>query len=129
MLEVEPATKLITLYSGHADDHESGDARIKSDLDKLFNIDEAERTTLYEASLIRYFQPKFNKAFKDSFPSTNLKVLADCYDKDFSAIVAEICFDVLPFKLSSQAVPPKTYQIALHDLHSDESRRVFFMRK
>ncbi len=44
---------------------------------------------------------EINKEFKDSFPSTNMKCLQDCYDKDFSAIVAEFCFDEIPFLLRS----------------------------
>jgi hypothetical protein len=56
------------------------------------------------------------------------KVLAECYDKDFSALVAEICIDELPFKLFSAAAPRTGtgYHIAKHDLHNDKARRVFF---
>lgn len=81
---------------------------------------------MYEAALIRYFYPDFKKEFKDSFPSTNLKILRDCYEKDFSAVVAEICIDDLPFWLWSSAVEPKLYHIAKHDLHKNEDRRMFF---
>jgi hypothetical protein len=100
--------------------------RIRSGLDKLFNTTEAERISLYEAALIRYFYPEFNKEFKDSFPSTNLKILQDCYKKDFSAVIAEICIDQLPFLLFSSEVKPSLYHIAKHDLHDDKSRRAFF---
>jgi len=85
--------------------------------------------TLYEPSLIRHFQPPFNKEFKESFPSTNLKVLADCYDKDFSTLISEICIDELPFKMTSDAVPPSQYHTAKFDLHEDEVRQIFFGRK
>jgi hypothetical protein len=103
-----------------------GEARIKTGLEKLFNTTEEERVSLYEAALIRYFYPDFNKEFKDSFPSTNLKILRDCYEKDFSAVVAEICIDRLPFRLWSGRVDPKTYHIAIHDLHKSDERRMFF---
>jgi len=76
------------MFNPWANDKCRGSERIKKGLDKLFGTNEAERTTLYEASLIRYFQPPFNKEFKNSFPSTNMKVLADCYDK--VSISAEI---------------------------------------
>lgn len=95
-------------------------------LDKLFETTEAERTSLFEASMIRYFKPEFNTIFKDSFPSTNLKTLADCYDKDIATVVAEICIDELPFRLFSDAVAAAPYHIARHDLHKDEDRQVFF---
>ncbi|MGQ3018666.1 hypothetical protein [Phenylobacterium sp.] len=126
MLAIEPGNQLITMFNPFANDKRQGSDRIKKGLDKLFGTNEAERTTLYEASLIRYFQPQFNKEFKNSFPSTNLKVLADCYEKDIAAVVAEICIDELPFRLFSDAVHPRPYHIAKHDLHTDEARRVFF---
>jgi hypothetical protein len=126
MLAIEPAHRLVTVINPRAKDRDHGSARIKNGLDKLFGTNEAERTTLYEASLIRYFQPKFNIEFKNSFPSTNLKLLADCYDKDFSALVAEINFDDLPFVLFSDTVLPKPSHAAKHDLHTDPARRIFF---
>ena len=82
-----------------------------------------------QVATIRYFQPPFNKEFKDSFPSTNLKVLADCYEKDFAALISEICIDELPFKLTSDAVAPAQYHTAKFDLHEDAARRVFFSPK
>ena len=129
MLEIEPGNRMITFINPWAENKEDGSARISAGLDKLFGTSDAERVTLYEASLIRYFQPPFNKEFKESFPSTNLKVLADCYNKDFSALISEICIDELPFKLTSDAVPPSQYHTAKYDLHEDEARQVFFGRQ
>ena len=129
MLAIEPGNRMITFINPWADNNEDGSARISAGLDKLFGTSDAERVALYEASLIRHFQPPFNKEFKDSFPSTNLKVLADCYDKDFSALISEICIDELPFKMFSDAVPPSQYHIAKFDLHEDEARQAFFGRK
>lgn len=126
MLAIEPANQLVTVFNPWAKEKNQGTERIKRGLDKLFGTTEAERTTLYEASLIRYFQPKFNKEFKNSFPSTNMKLLADCYEKDFSALVAEISIDELPFQLFSDAVAHKPNHIAKHDLHTEENRRIFF---
>ncbi|MFP8965240.1 hypothetical protein ACKC9G_01480 [Pokkaliibacter sp. CJK22405] len=126
LLAIQPNNQLITMMNPFAKNKEEGASRIKAGLEKLFDTNEQERVTLYEASLIRYFYPEFNKEFKDSFPSTNLKVLQDCYDKDFSGVVAEICFDELPFKLFSESVEPKSYHIAKHDLHKSDARHMFF---
>lgn len=126
MLAIQPNNQLFTMMNPFAKNTDEGPARIRAGLDKLFNTTEQERITLYEASLIRYFYPDFNKEFKDSFPSTTLKVLQDCYKKDFSGVVAEICIDELPFKLFSGNVKPKNYHIAKHDLHEDDERRMFF---
>lgn len=125
LLDIEPNRQLFTVFNPRAENKDDG-TRIKAGLDKLFNTSEKERTTLYEASLIRYFSPKYNTEFKNSFPSTNLKVLQDCYKKDFSAIVAEICIETLPFRLRSEAVKSSHYHIAIHDLHKNSKRRIFF---
>lgn len=126
LLSIEPSTQLFTMFNPLAKNKDEDGDRIRSGLDKLFNTSEEERTTLYEASLIRYFYPEFNKEFKDSFPSTNLKVLQDCYSKDFSAVIAEIVHDEIPFRLKSESVAPSHMHIAKHHLHKAEERKMFF---
>jgi hypothetical protein len=129
LLELEPGNQLFTVFNPHASNKDKSDIRIKAGLDKLFNTSEEERITLFEASFIRYFLPIYNKEFKNSFPSTNLKVLQDCYDKDFCAIISEINFDELPFNLCSESVPPAWTHIAKFDLHEDSDRKAFFYDK
>lgn len=126
LLEVQPSNQLFTVFNPFAQNKDEGSERIKYGLDKLYGTTEQERIALYEASLIRYFSPTYNKEFKDSFPSTNLKILRDCYDKDFSAVIAEICIDELPFRLFSESVKESHYHIAKHDLHEDVARKAFF---
>jgi hypothetical protein len=126
MLAIEPSNQLITMMNPFAKNGDSGNVRIKQGLDKAQSTTEAEKISLYEAALIRYFYPEYNKEFKDSFPSTNLKILQDCYAKDFSAVVAEICIDELPFTLFSEVVEPKLYHVAKHHLHKEEDRKMFF---
>ena len=126
MLAIQPSNQLLTVMNPFAKNKDEGNKRIRSGLDKLFNTDEQERITLYEASLIKYFSPEFNKEFKNSFPSTNLKVLQDCYEKDFGAVMAEICIDELPFQLFSEEVRPAFKHIAKHDLHKEADRKMFF---
>lgn len=126
LLAVQPNNQLLTLMNPFASNKDGGPQRIKCGLDKLFSTTERERIALYEAALIRYFHPEFNKEFKNSFPSTTLKILQDCYEKDFSAVVAEICIDELPFRLCSTVVEPAVYHISKHNLHNDADRRMFF---
>jgi hypothetical protein len=126
LLEIIPANRMMTSFNPYAIKCISGEERIKAGLDKLYGTSEKERVALYEASLIRYFQPRYNKEFKDSFPSTDLKLLTDCYDKDFSGVVAEINFDDLPWDLMSDKVQPARYHIAKHNLHTAEERSMFF---
>lgn len=125
ILSVESNNQLVTMINPRAQKQDDG-SRIKSGIDKLFNTTEPERISLFEASLIRYFYPDFNKEFKDSFPSTNLKILQDCYEKDFSAVFSEICIDELPFQLFSKSVPATHRHLAKHDLHENKARKAFF---
>lgn len=126
LLAIEPNNQLITSFNPFAKNMQDGESRIQKGLSKLFHTTEQERISLYEAALIKYFYPEFNKEFKDSFPSTNLKILQDCYEKDFSAVIAKICIDALPFRLWSDEVEPKLYHIAKHNLHRSEDRKMFF---
>jgi len=126
LVEIHPATRMFTFFNPFAADKSRGEERIRRGLDKLFGTNEHERITLYEASLITYFQPKYNKEFKNSFPSTSLKTLADCYDKDFSSVVSEICFEPPPFLLHSDCVSADPEHIVTIDLHSEAERKVFF---
>jgi hypothetical protein len=116
----------LTTFNSFAHDLSHGKERIRHGIDKLYGTTEKERVALYEASLIRYFQPRYNKEFKDSFPSTDMKVLKDCYEKDFSSIIAEISFDDLPWDLKSEQVPAAQSHIAKHSLHTAEERSMFF---
>lgn len=126
LIEVVPATRIITMFNPKAQDKTQSGERIAAGLDKLFGTDEKERVSLFEAAFIRYFRPPFNDRFKDSFPSTNMKVLKECYNKDFSALVAEIHLDTLPYQLCSGHIPAKSGHIANHSLHTEEERKVFF---
>jgi hypothetical protein len=126
LLEVEPSTKLVTAMNPNAKSKDEDGSRIRAGIDKLFNTTEAEMISLFEASMIRYFNPQFNNDFKNSFPSTRLKVLRDCYAKDFSSVSSEINFDDLPFQLCSDAVGVKNTHFVHHNLHKDEDRKAFF---
>lgn len=101
LVEVHPDTRVITMFSPVDEEAEVTKQRIARGIDKLFNTNEQEMVAIYEACLIRYFQPRFNIEFKGSFPSTRMKILKDCYDKEFISIVADFCFDEFPYLLCS----------------------------
>lgn len=126
MLSIQAGNQLITLFSPNAEDKSQGEQRISAGIEKMENTPERERITLYEASLIRHFQPTFNKEFKNSFPSTNLKVLGDCYEKDFAGVSAEICFENFPFQFKSQKIKSTQFVIVQHNLHEEEGRKMFY---
>lgn len=126
LIEVEPQGQLFTVFNPWAENKDEDGTRIRAGLDKMYGTSEKEQIALYEAALIKYFYPDYNKEFKDSFPSTNLKILQDCYDKDFSTVIAEICIEGLPFRFFSGTQKPANFHIAKHCLHDDEARRIFF---
>jgi len=126
LVAVQPSNQLLTVFNPHAESRDHDGSRVRAGIDKLFGTSERERVALYEAAMIRYFEPEFNIEFKGSFPSTRLKILQDCYDKDFSAVIAEFCFDDVPFVLRSEKVAGSRYHVANYSLHSEENRRAFF---
>lgn len=109
-----------------AENHDNSFERYSKGAKKVLNLSDSEQVSLYEAALIRYFKPKYNKEFKKSFPSTNHKILEDCYQKDFSLLVAEICIDEMPFLLKSDMIEPSLHHIAKFDLQQEDKKRLFF---
>jgi hypothetical protein len=126
MVAVQPNTQIFTIFNPRAQELEHGRSRILAGIEKLYGTTERERVAVYKAAMIRYFKPQFNIEFKDSFPSTSLKILQDCYAKDFSTVIAEFCFEDTPFLLRSESVGALEHHIAQYDLHSEEDRRAFF---
>lgn len=119
-------TMVVTRFNPVPDTDGDAETRIKNGVNKLYGTTLEERVSVYEAALIRYFKPQYNIVFKESFPSTNLKILGDAYEKDFAAIIAEICFDEFPYLLFSGAVEAKQQHIAEFNLHNGKDRNFFF---
>lgn len=126
LIQVNKSSRLCTVFNPHAKNKEQGGERIEAGIDFAFDVSEAELVTLFEASIIRYFQPRYNKEFKDSFPSSNMKCLSRCYDKDISAIISEIVFENTPIVFFSNSVKAKVEHVAKFDLHKEEDRKTFF---
>lgn len=127
LLQIAPSTGLITMINPFAKNTKDSDKRIDDGLYVLRHTTEAQRTSLFEASLIRYFQPEANDRLKDSFPSTNMMQPRMCYKKDIAAVSAEVDLQGAPFRLYSPMKRAKEYHLAYHDLHDDDARKVFFL--
>jgi len=82
--------------------------------------------SLMEAGLIRYFQPKYNKIYKENFPSTSHEILKGCYALDFSALVVEINSEDLGFSLYSDNIKPSSHHISKIELIDPDKRWGFF---
>ena len=101
------------------------------DIERFYSIldnplSKKQQISLIEAGLIRYFQPKYNKIYKENFPSNKHKILEECYQLDFSGLVVQVITEELGFSLFSDAVSPKEWHIAQIDLVSHEDRWGFF---
>ena len=89
-------------------------------------LTEHQQICLTEAALIRYFSPKYNEIYKESFPSPSHKILQQCYELDFSGLIVEINTDELGFFLYSQKSAASTHHICQIDLWAHEDRAGFF---
>ncbi|MFZ3596904.1 hypothetical protein [Streptomyces sp. BH104] len=49
-----------------------------------------EGVAIAEAGLIRYFQPKYNKVFKNNFPDPDHVSLAECMDLEINTVILEL---------------------------------------
>jgi len=126
LIEVYSATEVLTKINSFVGDRNSYDKQYRAREEKILGTTAVERIALYEASLIRYFKPKYNVLFKDSFPSTNHKILLDCYEKEFCQIAAEFTFDDMPITLSSPTIHPAETHFVLYDLQTAKKRKAFF---
>jgi hypothetical protein len=126
MFEYEPY-RVISQFNGRikADERERqiDEKRLEHIYKKL--LTPYQQICLTEAALIRYFQPQYNKDFKNNFPSKKHKTLKACYDLDFSALIVEINTEELGFSLFSDIAPPKDHHISQIDLVGHENRAGF----
>lgn len=89
-------------------------------------ISEQHKINFTEAALIKYFQPEYNKVFKDSFPNPAHSTYSECYDIDLNMVSVEINTDDLYFQLWNKHVSPKFVHFAKFPLHSRDDRKYMF---
>lgn len=111
----------------------------KEDSDYLQTVMNAKfsrrnRVLLAEAGLIRYFEPKYNKIYKKTFPSKKQKVLQELLALDFSGLTVQVDTGNIKANLFSDKAPPLTgvfadihpyIHIAKIPLYSKEERESF----
>jgi len=88
---------------------------------------ESRLVTLAEAGLIRYFNPAYNLVYANSFPSTNMKSLEECYDLDILALSVEIDTEILGLNIYSKQTERKCHHLAIYSLHPTEERTNYFL--
>jgi hypothetical protein len=119
--------RLLTMMNGMVPAQESSDEDSKRYYSIIENpLSDHQQVCLAEAGLIRYFGPKYNAIYRDSFPSRSHRILHECYKLDFSALVVEIDTEDLYFSLYSDHARPSQHHICKYDLVADEDRQSFF---
>lgn len=73
------------------------------------------RILLAEAGLIRYFEPEYNKLYKNTFPSEKHTILADILEKDFSGLTVQV--DTQNIKTSLYSKKVNSFVKNLSEIH------------
>lgn len=123
----------ITVMNGHLDFTEE---ELKQDEDTYLDtintlnhdgMDEGQKINFTEAALIKYFQPQYNKEYKESFPTRDHKSYSECYDLDINSVGFEIdTSDKIKCNLYSQSTDRCHLHMISFLLHSPEERKAFF---
>lgn len=89
-------------------------------------ISEQQAINFGEAALIRFFAPRYNKRFKDTFPNPAHKTYAECYDLDLNMVSVELDTEDAGFRFWSDKVEPQWAHYCSFALHNREERRYMF---
>ena len=86
------------------------------------SITEKQKINFTEAALIRYFQPKYNIEYKDSFPSSRHKSYAVSYALDIKALTIELDTSKNTRKIFTEKTERTHSHIKMFEFNSDEDR-------
>jgi len=70
------------------------------------NLNEQQIINFTEASLIKYFKPKYNIEYKDKFPNPAHKSYSECYDLNVNSVCFELETDVIYTRLFTKEMKP-----------------------
>ncbi|MEL1254563.1 hypothetical protein AAEO57_12305 [Flavobacterium sp. DGU38] len=103
--------------------------RRKKVSDKLAGegINEQQKINFTEAALIKYFQPRYNKTYKDSFPNPAHSTYSECYELDINAVCIELqTYEMINCCFYSDEVKPAPWNLHHFLLNSEEERKSIF---
>ncbi|EKN3870428.1 hypothetical protein ACMVBS_000624 [Yersinia enterocolitica] len=97
-------------------------------IDEVINhrMNEQQKVNFIEAALIRYFQPKYNKTFKDTFPDPSHLTYSECYSIDLNSVSVELQTEELFVRLWSNGIKPSDLHFCTFPLHSRSEREYMF---
>lgn len=121
-------TMLLGSFDGRSKNYET---TIKQDSDHISRvtttpITEQQKINFTEAALIKYFQPEYNKIYKDTFPNPAHSTYSECYDIDLNMISVELQSEELGARFYSNSVAPKWVHFCTFPLHSEQDRVYMF---
>ncbi len=105
------------------------DIRRKKVSDKLNweGINEQQKINFTEAALIKYFQPRYNKIYKDSFPNPAHSTYSECYELDINSVCIELqTHEMINCCMYSDEVKPAPWHMHHFLLNSEEERKSMF---
>lgn len=90
-------------------------------------VNEQQKINFTEAALIRYFQPSYNKIYKDSFPNPAHSTYSECYDLDINAVCIELqTSEMINCCMYSDKVKSAPWHMENFLLHSEKDRKSMF---
>jgi len=89
-------------------------------------LSEKEIINFTEASLIKYFKPKYNIKFKDIFPSIDHKSYQECIELDVNSVSFHMNTDCINTKLFTDNIKPSFVNMASYTLKSKQNRKNLF---
>jgi len=100
-------------------------------IDHLNNVLESSITfdqqiTFTEASLIKYFEPIYNKEYKTNFPSKSHSSYDQCYQLDINSVAFELNTRKLITQLYSPSIKPSVWHNKHFPLYSKDTRKDMF---
>lgn len=101
---------------------------VSSVMNKFINneLNEKEIINFTEASLIKYFKPKYNVMYKDIFPSLDHKSYKEAIELDINSVAFEMDTDCINLKLFTDTVKPNFVNLVSYTLKSQENRKNLF---
>ncbi|PRX39294.1 hypothetical protein [Salegentibacter salegens] len=86
------------------------------------SISEKQKINFTEAALIKYFEPQYNKDFKNVFPSSNHKSYSECYSLDVRAMTIELDTSEMIRNIYTNKSGRKDYHMKMFEFNSDKDR-------
>jgi hypothetical protein len=91
-------------------------------VERYFNseLPDSEMINLTEAALIRYFQPPFNKVYKNNFPNSSHSTYLSCYKLEIRQIFVAFLTDSIRCRVYTGAISPSVEHGVKYLLRSEE---------